>query len=123
MHNHRCIACDCCSLSSPSGGTVEALQADPAAPPGQAHVPGPPPEEEGRQALTLMLHRGSREVQRHELLSVAAPPPQGRWFPIAHGDVLSTVERTLSSVGFSIEKARYGLSADDAKFFGVLDLN
>jgi len=70
----------------------------------------------------LVLHTGAREVGREELMLVEAPAPTKTWYPIAHGKVLSAVEELLGESGFSIAKARYGLSRGDAQFFGTLDL-
>lgn len=70
----------------------------------------------------LMLHRGARIVERAELDQVEAPPPTNSWFPLRHGQVLSTVEETLGIAGFAITRSQFALSQDDARFFGTLDL-
>jgi hypothetical protein len=70
----------------------------------------------------LMLHRGARVVERAELDLVEAPPPTSSWFPLRHGQVLSTVEETLGNAGFAITRSQFALSQDDARFFGTLDL-
>lgn len=72
---------------------------------------------------SLCLHRGGRVVEIDELNSVAAPPPEGRWFPISHGSVLAKVRETLTDAGYVIERQQLGLSADSARFFGVMDLS
>lgn len=71
---------------------------------------------------TLILHRGAREVTLEELGDVPAPPATKTWYPVSHSRVLSTVVDTLDAGGFSVQKQRLGLSADNARFFGVLDL-
>lgn len=71
---------------------------------------------------TLILHKGARPIERAELNLIEAPPPTDTWFPIRHGQVLETVERTLGNAGFEIRKAQYGISSDQARFFGTLDL-
>lgn len=70
----------------------------------------------------LVLHCGAREVSRQALAEVEAPAPERRWHPIKHSAVLETVESTLKAVGFEITRERLGLSANNARFFGVLDL-
>lgn len=70
----------------------------------------------------LILHTGARKVDRAELLTVDAPPPTETWFPLRHDHVLSVVENTLGNAGFSIQRTQLGLSKDNAKFFGTLDL-
>ncbi len=71
---------------------------------------------------TLCLHAGARHVTPEELAAVKAPPPEGRWFPLPHGAVLSRVKQTLGEAGYEIRREQLGLSRNDARFFGVLDL-
>jgi hypothetical protein len=70
----------------------------------------------------LCLDRGGRFVELEELNSVPAPPPEGRWFPLSHGHVLTKVRETLTDAGYAVEREQLGLSADSARFFGVMDL-
>ncbi len=70
----------------------------------------------------LVLHRGGRLVEQDELDAVKAPPPEGRWFPLSHGTVLAKVKETLSDAGYTVQRTQLGLSADNAQFFGVMDL-
>lgn len=71
----------------------------------------------------LMLHSGSRSVDRPTLESIDAPPATDTWFPVRHGDVLGRAVGLLEGAGFRVEKSRYGLSTDNHRFFGVLDLS
>ena len=71
---------------------------------------------------TLMNHRGAKDVQRHELALIPAPPATETWFPLAHGNVLDSVCETLVASGFQIGQTRLSVSHDDARFFGTLDL-
>jgi len=71
----------------------------------------------------LVLHRGARLVEADELRQVPAPPPEGRWFPLSHGTVLRRVVETLGEAGFVVRRQQLGLSADNGRFFGVLDLD
>lgn len=73
-------------------------------------------------SATLCLHRGGRLVEFDELASVPAPPPAGRWFPLSHGSVLAKVRETLTEAGYTVRREQLGLSQDNARFFGVLDL-
>ncbi len=70
----------------------------------------------------LCLHRGGREVPREYLATVPTPAPSRRWHPVGHHAFVDAVDEALSAQGFTIERRRYGLSQDDAKLFGVLDL-
>ncbi len=69
-----------------------------------------------------MLHCGAREVTRDELTLVTCPPPTKTWAPVGHARVLDTALATLREAGYSIAKTRLGISADQARFFGTLDV-
>lgn len=71
----------------------------------------------------LMLHVGAREVCFEELIDVAPPLPEGRWYPIAHARVVHFARNMLKDSGFSIKRERFGLSQDNHRFFGVVDLD
>jgi hypothetical protein len=70
----------------------------------------------------LVLHAGARGVTAEELEGHKAPPPQGRWYPLAHSRVLGTVTSTLQEAGYAIARQRLGLTKDGHRFFGTLDL-
>ena len=46
----------------------------------------------------LVCHRGAREVTRDELSRVGCPPPQGRWRPVPHAQVLGYAEQALTQL-------------------------
>jgi hypothetical protein len=71
---------------------------------------------------TLVLHRGAREVSVEELTRVDAPAATKTWFPLKHARVLEIALGTLEGAGYQVERMRLALSADNAKFFGVVDL-
>ena len=70
----------------------------------------------------LMLHCGAREVDRSALALVPTPAATATWFPVPHAKVIETVEQSLTNAGFEIRKANFGLSRNDARMFGTLDL-
>jgi hypothetical protein len=70
----------------------------------------------------LVLHRGATRVSQEELQRYQAPPPEGRWFPLSHGRVLSVVSRTLTEAGYAIVKQQLGVMRDGSRFFATLDL-
>jgi hypothetical protein len=70
----------------------------------------------------LVLHRGAKPVTTEELAAFQAPPPNGRWFPLSHGRVLSVVTETLGEAGYGIERQQLGVLRDGSRFFGTLDL-
>ncbi len=70
----------------------------------------------------LMLHRGARPVTRDELAAVPVPSSTKTWFPLSHASVLDRTEHTLVDAGFQPSKVSLALSADHARFFGIIDL-
>lgn len=70
----------------------------------------------------LVLHRGARSVTLGELAAYRTPPPQGRWYPVAHARVAETVKATLREAGYAVKKEQYGVMRDGSRFFGTLDL-
>jgi hypothetical protein len=70
----------------------------------------------------LVLHCGARPATVDEVMAHRAPPPEGRWFPVSHGRVLTIVKESLRESGFNVTKEQFGLSHEARRFFGVLDL-
>ena len=70
----------------------------------------------------LVLHRGATRVSPEELQRYQAPPPEGRWFPLSHGQVLAVVARTLAEAGYAVVKQQLGVMRDGSRFFATLDL-
>lgn len=73
-------------------------------------------------STSLVLHRGAREVNSKELAAVPTPQATATWFPIPHAQVLDTALSTLTQAGFHVNRSRFALSRDDARFFATLDL-
>jgi hypothetical protein len=71
---------------------------------------------------TLILHKGARLVEREVLEAVKAPEPTETWFPVTHGDVYRNATETLRNAGYRIRREQLALSANQAQFFGTLDL-
>lgn len=70
----------------------------------------------------LILHCGARQVTDDELRSVPTPPATKSWYPVPHRAVLDVARETLFGAGFEIAREQLSLSRNDARFFGVLDL-
>lgn len=70
----------------------------------------------------LCLHAGAREVTIDELRAVKTPEATKTWFPVAHVSVIDAVGQSLRNAGFTVEKAKYGLSRNDGRLFATLDL-
>src|SRR5881296_743358 len=69
-----------------------------------------------------LLHSNSQLISREDLLAI--PPPKGTdtWRPIAHGDLVITIERQLRARGIDIRKGQYAVQREGARLFAVLDL-
>lgn len=70
----------------------------------------------------LVLHTGGKLVTLHQLKEYPAPPPEGRWHPIAHATVLDTVKETLGEAGYEVKSEKLALNGKGTRFFGTLDL-
>jgi hypothetical protein len=71
---------------------------------------------------SLMLHAGGRLCSYAELHAITAPPPEGRWHPVAHATVLDTVTGTLEAAGYQIRDRKLAIAREGKRFFGTLDL-
>jgi hypothetical protein len=77
-----------------------------------------------------LLHSRSQLVTREELLTISPPSGTATWRPIAHGDLVLSIERQLTARGISVKKtgdlialrrrhtARFELDADIARAVG-----
>src|SRR5262245_56310510 len=70
----------------------------------------------------LMVHAGGRVASLDELRECKTPAAEGRWHPVAHVKALEAVKETLGGAGYVIRAEQYALARNDARFFGVLDL-
>ena len=71
---------------------------------------------------TLVLHCGARHVDEKELAAVKTPPAEGRWHPVSHVAVVRRVKQTLAEAGYAVRRQQLGLSRNDQRLFGTLDL-
>jgi hypothetical protein len=70
----------------------------------------------------LMLSRGTRRVTFDQLQTIPSPPPTETWQPVSHGRVLASALAAIKANGYQVGRMDLGVSRDDARFFGVLDL-
>ena len=71
---------------------------------------------------TLILHKGARRVTPEQLVEIPAPRPTKSWNPIPHYRVLDSVQCAVHEAGFQVRRIDLGVSHDNHKFFGVIDL-
>ncbi|WP_269522615.1 DUF932 domain-containing protein [Coraliomargarita parva] len=82
---------------------------DPVAPPAQ-------------KRCNLLLHCGSSAVSRGELAQVKTPKATSTWQPIPHLTLLQVVEKALLERGFTIVEQAHGLTHDQSRYFGLLQV-
>src|SRR3989442_15731453 len=70
----------------------------------------------------ILLHPHSQLISREDLRATAPPKGSGTWRPIAHGDLVITIERQLRARGIDIREGRYAVQREGARLFAVLDL-
>ncbi len=70
----------------------------------------------------LILHRGGRLATLDEIRMCKTPPPQGRWHPVSHAQVLDSVKEKLAGT-YTIKSEQLALARNDARFFAVLNLD
>src|SRR5947209_9955186 len=70
----------------------------------------------------LMLHAGGRLCSLEELRAIPTPPPERRWHPVSHAQVLDTVTGTLQAAGYAVKNQKLAIARDGKRFFGTLDL-
>ena len=62
-------------------------------------------------------------VSREQLMTIPPPPATSTWRPIAHGDLVSAIDRQLLVRGITIRKETFAVQRDGARLFAVLDLS
>ncbi len=82
---------------------------------GAAQLPAP-------RSCNLILHCGADAVERDQLTRTPAPPRTLTWRPVPHLEVLQTVEAALGGHGLNISGQAHGLSHEDKRYFGLLEV-
>ncbi len=70
----------------------------------------------------LILHCGARAVSRDILSNIPCPPATETWHPISHIHLVNEVERALTASNMSIVHEAFGVTEDNAKMFGLLQI-
>jgi hypothetical protein len=72
--------------------------------------------------LNLMLHCGANSVSRDTIEMCPTPDSSDTWVPIPHKELLSRVENVVRERGLSIIGEAHGLTHDNARYFGMLQV-
>lgn len=70
----------------------------------------------------LIRSNGAQLVTLEGLQEFKAPPPSGRWYPLSHYTVMTTVLSTLDDAGFRVSESQLAVSRGGDRFFGTLNL-
>lgn len=70
----------------------------------------------------LVLHCGARHVDRNILAGIPCPPCTSTWHPIPHIRLVQEVERSLAASQMRIVNEAYGVTDDNARMFGLLQV-
>ena len=71
---------------------------------------------------TLVAHSGAELIGRDELALI--PTPKGNYShkPVAHIEIVESLEKVLTEVHFEVRRQEYAVSRDGMRMFGILDL-
>jgi hypothetical protein len=70
----------------------------------------------------LVLHCGARAIDRQTLSNIPCPPATETWHPISHIHLVNEVERALTASNMRIVNESYGVTEDNARMFGLLQI-
>ena len=70
----------------------------------------------------LVLHCGARAVGREFLSQIPCPPATESWHPIPHITLVQQIERALVASKMRILTEAYGVTEDNARMFGLLQI-
>lgn len=71
----------------------------------------------------LILHCGASKVEREALELVPTPTGTHSWTPVGHFELLTQVEKALSSRNLSVVSEAHGITKDGNRYFGVLQVS
>ena len=70
----------------------------------------------------LILHCGAAKADREQLAHVCTPDGDNTWCPIPHETLVSEVAGALNRANMRIVTEAHGMSADGARYFGLLQI-
>lgn len=75
------------------------------------------------QQSTLIAHSGAQKITREGLATIPVPEATKTHQPIAHCEVVASLEEALSYRHLAVVRDEYAVSPDGMRMFGVMDLN
>ena len=70
----------------------------------------------------LVLHCGARAIGREQLAAIPCPAATATWHPIPHIELVNQIERSLKNSNMTIVHESYGVTEDNARMFGLLQV-
>ena len=70
----------------------------------------------------LILHCGASKIGREQLAQACTPEGDNTWCPIPHATLVAEVEGALNRANMRIVNEAHGMSADAARYFGLLQI-
>lgn len=70
----------------------------------------------------LVMHCGARAISREQLNEIAAPAPVGRWHPVPYRTLVNEVERSLGNSNMRIINESYGVTDENKRMFGLIQV-
>ena len=83
----------------------------------------PQPQLVLHKSPNLILHCGAQAAEWEEVRCVPTPSPTDTWTPIPHGELIQTVERTLTSTHLRIGARAHSLSHEGQRYFGLMEIH
>ena len=74
-------------------------------------------------AATLMAHTDTNLVTRAQLAALPAVIGTDSFKPVAHIELIETLEKALKRRDINIDREQFAIRADGSRLFGTLDLN
>jgi len=77
-------------------------------------------KQNSMQAPNLVLHCGAAHAEREVIARTATPEPTDTWYPIAHDEFITQVEKALTAANMRITQQAHSLTREGARYFGLL---
>lgn len=74
------------------------------------------------KSSNLVLHCGARHATRDQINAVQAPAATRTWNPVPYGRLVGEVERSLAASNMRIVNEAYGLTEENKRMFGLLQV-
>jgi len=81
------------------------------------------PARPKRKHPNLILHCGAHAVELDQVAQVDTPRATETWTPIPHHQLITTVQRTLSTTKLKIGTQAHSLTHDGARYFGLMEIH